>query len=99
MKERCFTELGDSIASFVEAEVARTELCGISIVDSEADSRHEAYDAELPGPPALHRINRQWRKMMRAFEVMKDVSQREASKASGEEHARLQAQISAAEGR
>lgn len=99
MKERCFTELSDSIAGFVEAEVARTEFWGVPLVDAEADARHEAYDAQLPGPPALHRINRQWRKMTRAFEVMKDVNERETCKALGEERARLQAQVAAAEER
>lgn len=99
MKERCFAELGDSIAGFVEAEVARTELWGLPLEDAEADARHEAYDAELPGPPALHRINRQWRKMTRAFEVMKEVNEREGSKALSDERSRLEAQIAAAEER
>jgi len=78
MKERCFRELGDSIASFVEAETAK---CGVHLPSTEMDARAEAYDAELPGPPALHRINRQWRKMTRAFEAIKEAKNAESSKA------------------
>jgi len=62
-REHCFDELADSIAGFVETEAAKTELWGLPLTDDEADARHEEYDSQLPGPPALHRINRTWRKM------------------------------------
>jgi len=98
-KERCFAELSDSIAGFVENEAARTEYWGLSLVEADADSRHEAYDAELPGPPALHRINRLWRKMTRAFEVMKEAKDRESSKVLGDERERLEALVAVADER
>lgn len=98
-KEQCFNQLADSIAGFVETEATRTELWGLPLVDAEADARHEAYDAELPGPPALHRINRLWRKMTRAFEVMKQAKEREASKALSNETSRLEALVVAADER
>merc|ERR1719199_1146673 len=96
MKERCFRELGDSIASFVEAETAK---CGVYLPSTEMDARAEAYDAELPGPPALHRINRQWRKMTRAFEAIKEAKEREASTALKDERSRLEMLVTAADER
>jgi hypothetical protein len=98
-KELSFVQLSHSIAGFVEAEAARTELWGLPVADTEADALHEAYDAELPGPPALHRINRLWRKMTRAFEVMKEAKDREASKMLGDERLRLEARLETAEHR
>merc|ERR1719210_59757 len=89
-KERCFTELSDSIASFVEAEAKRLEVCGVALGGAEADARHEAYDAELPGPPALHRINRLWRKATRAFEAVKEAKEREAAAALEEQRLKLE---------
>jgi hypothetical protein len=98
-KEQCFNKLSDSIVEFVEREAARTELWGVPLNDAKADAQHEAYDAELPGPPALHRISRHWRKMTRAFEVMKKSKDCEASKALDAEQARMQALVGAAEER
>jgi hypothetical protein len=99
VKERCFVDLGDSIASFVESEAVRTELWGLPLDNAEADALHESYDADLPGPPALHRINRLWRKMTRAFDVMKEAKEREASKTIQDERVQLEACIAAVEGR
>jgi len=67
MKEKNFSELSDSIASFVEAEARRLQGLGFDVLSPE-DASREAYDADLPGPPALHRINRLWRKATKAFE-------------------------------
>lgn len=98
-KERCFTELSDSIAGFVEEEAKKIEFWGVPFGDAEAEARHEAYDADLPGPQALHRINRLWRRATHAFEAMKEAKDREAAKALGEERTRLEAVISSAEER
>mmetsp|Transcript_78393 Transcript_78393/g.196863 ORF Transcript_78393/g.196863 Transcript_78393/m.196863 type:complete len:532 (+) Transcript_78393:54-1649(+) len=81
LKEQRFATLSDSIAGFVEEEAKRLEACGIELNDPEADARHEAYDAELPGPPALHRINRLWRKATRAFEAAREAEERRAGQA------------------
>jgi len=97
VKEQCFTQLSDSIADFVEAEAVRTEMWGLPLADAEADALHESYDAEMPGPPALHRINRHWRKMTKAFDIMKQAKECEASKAMGVEQARAQTLMKAAE--
>mmetsp|Transcript_109333 Transcript_109333/g.193636 ORF Transcript_109333/g.193636 Transcript_109333/m.193636 type:complete len:514 (+) Transcript_109333:90-1631(+) len=98
-KERCFTELSDSIAGFVEEEAKRIEFWGVPFGDAEADARHEAYDADLPGPPALHRINRLWRQATHAFEAMKEAKERESAKVLTDERSRLEALVSAAEER
>lgn len=99
VKEQCFNELSDAIASFVEAEASKVEVWGVALEDAEADARHEAYDAELPGPPVLHRINRLWRKTTRAFEAMKEAKEREAEKTLCEERGRLEALVVAANDR
>lgn len=79
LKESRFSELSDSIAGFVEEEAKRLEVWGVHIDVPEADARHEAYDAELPGPPTLHRINRLWRKALRAFDAIREAKEKEAA--------------------
>jgi len=97
LKEQRFTELSDSIASFVEEETKRLEVWGVVPSGSEeADARHEAYDAELPGPPALHRINRLWRKATRAFEGMREAKEREAAAALEEQRQKHEALLAEA---
>lgn len=98
-KERHFTELSDSIASFVEEEAKRLEVWGVTLGSAEADARHEAYDAELPGPPALHRINRLWRKATRAFEASREANERESAAALEEQRRDFEARVAAAEAR
>lgn len=97
LKEQRFSELSDSIASFVEAEARRLELCGMALTDPEADARHEAYDAELPGPPVLHRINRLWRKATRAFDAQREASERHAASALDEQRRAFEARLAAVE--
>jgi len=99
LKEQRFAELSDSIAGFVEAEAKRLEACGIPLSDPEADARHEAYDAELPGPPALHRINRLWRKATRAFEAQREANERQAGDSLEAQRRELEARIAEAEER
>ncbi|CAE8624597.1 unnamed protein product [Polarella glacialis] len=99
LKEHRFTELSESIASFVESEVKRLEACGITLSSAEDDALHEAYDAELPGPPALHRINRLWRKALKAFESAKDAKERETAAALEEQRTQLEARAADAERR
>jgi hypothetical protein len=96
-QEQSFNELSDSIANFVEAEAEKIKVWGVSLTDEEADARHEAYDADLPGPPVLHKINRLWRKAMRAFEAMRESKERESDHALRCEKARSEALIAAAE--
>mmetsp|Transcript_89058 Transcript_89058/g.276876 ORF Transcript_89058/g.276876 Transcript_89058/m.276876 type:complete len:490 (+) Transcript_89058:1-1470(+) len=98
-KERCFNELSDSIACFVEDEAKKLEVWGVPIDDPESDARHEAYDAELPGPPALHRINRLWRKATKAFEATREAKEREAAAALEEQRQALEGQVAEAERR
>jgi len=98
-KERSFAELSDSIAGFVEEEAKRLEFWGVPLGDAATDARHEAYDAELPGPPALHRINRLWRKATRAFDAMKEAKELEAAKVLGDERRRLEDVVAQAEER
>lgn len=98
-KEQRFAELSDSVAAFVEAEAARLEASGVLLDDSEAEARAEAYDAELPGPPALHRINRLWRKATRAFEALRESSERQAQAAIEEQRRSSEAQVAATEER
>jgi len=99
IKEQSFVELSDSIASFVEVEAAKAEVWGVSLTDAEADARHEAYDADLPGSPVLHKINRLWRKAARAFEAMKEAKEKEFAKALEDEKACSLALVAAAEDR
>lgn len=98
-KERCFTELSDSIATFVEEEAKRLEFWGLPLGDPEADARHESYDAQLPGPPALHRMNRLWRKATRAFEAMRGAKEQEAAAALEELKHRHEGELQEAEQR
>eukprot|EP00930_Biecheleria_cincta_P038746 TRINITY_DN26626_c0_g1_i1.p1 TRINITY_DN26626_c0_g1~~TRINITY_DN26626_c0_g1_i1.p1 ORF type:complete len:223 (+),score=46.72 TRINITY_DN26626_c0_g1_i1:28-669(+) len=98
-KERCFTELSDSIAGFVEVEAERLQGLGFGLSTAQEDARHEAYDAELPGPPALHRINRLWRKATKAFESAHQTKEREMASALEEQRNRLEAQATEAEQR
>lgn len=95
-KERCFTELSDSIAGFVEVEAQRLQGLGFGFCTAQEDARHEAYDAELPGPPALHRINRLWRKATKAFESAHEAKEREMASALEEQRSRLEAQATEA---
>lgn len=99
VKERCFSELSDSIAGFVEDEAKRLEASGVPLSDPDVDARVEAYDAELPGPPALHRINRLWRKATRAFEAMKEAKEQEATAALEEQRLQLEARAAEAQQR
>jgi myosin heavy subunit len=73
-QERNFADLSDSIAGFVEEEATRLQNLGFDLLNVEDDARHEAYDASLPGPKALHRINRLWRKAIQAFESERDAT-------------------------
>lgn len=98
-KEQRFVELSDSIASFVEEEAKRLEALGMPLGDAEADARAEAYDAELPGPPALHRINRLWRRATTAFVALREGKDREATRAIEEQRLRLEARVTEAEQR
>eukprot|EP00928_Gymnodinium_smaydae_P095715 TRINITY_DN8282_c2_g4_i1.p1 TRINITY_DN8282_c2_g4~~TRINITY_DN8282_c2_g4_i1.p1 ORF type:complete len:570 (+),score=196.58 TRINITY_DN8282_c2_g4_i1:104-1813(+) len=78
LKERRFTELSDSIANFVEEEAQRLEGFGLRLLDSEEqEARREAYDLECPGPSALHRMNRLWRKATKAFQGAREAADRE----------------------
>mmetsp|Transcript_57990 Transcript_57990/g.135090 ORF Transcript_57990/g.135090 Transcript_57990/m.135090 type:complete len:501 (-) Transcript_57990:152-1654(-) len=95
-KERCFTELSDSIAGFVEDETKRLQAWGTSLGDIEADEEREAYDAELPGLPALHRINRLWRKTTRAFDAVRKAKEQEATAAMEDHRKRLEAVVAEA---
>lgn len=97
VKERSFTELSDSIAGFVEAEAQRLHGLGFDLCSAEEDARHEAYDAELPGPPALHRMNRLWRKATKAFESTQQAKECETAAALEEQRARLEAQAAEVE--
>jgi len=99
LKEQSFAELSDSIAGFVEAEAQRMEACGLSLHDPESDARHEAYDAELPGPPVLHRINRLWRKASRAFEAARSANEREAALALEAQRKTFEARVAEADRR
>lgn len=96
LKERQFSELSDSIARFVEEEAQRLEALGLPFGNAEADARHEAYDAALPGPPVLHRINRLWRKAMQAFEVSGVAKEREMTAALEEQRRELEGQLAEA---
>lgn len=98
-REQRFTELSDSIAGFVEAEAQRLEASGFQLTDPEADARQEAYDAELPGSPVLHRINRLWRKTTRAFEAMRECNEQDSTKALEDQRKRLEAEVAAVEER
>mmetsp|Transcript_41249 Transcript_41249/g.119264 ORF Transcript_41249/g.119264 Transcript_41249/m.119264 type:complete len:493 (-) Transcript_41249:204-1682(-) len=98
-KERCFNELSDSIAGFVEEEAKQLEVWGVPLVDVQVDEQREAYDAELPGPAALHRINRLWRKATRAFEAMREAKERESAAALEEQRQRLEGLTAEAESR
>lgn len=95
-KERAFTELSDCIAGFVEEEAKRLEACGLQLSDAGVDAQREAYDAELPGPPALHRINRLWRKATRAFESAGEAAGIDRDDALARQRALLEATASAA---
>eukprot|EP00933_Yihiella_yeosuensis_P044175 TRINITY_DN39263_c0_g1_i2.p1 TRINITY_DN39263_c0_g1~~TRINITY_DN39263_c0_g1_i2.p1 ORF type:complete len:559 (-),score=156.86 TRINITY_DN39263_c0_g1_i2:60-1682(-) len=97
LKERRFSELSDSIANFVEDEAKRLEILGISLGTLEDDARHEAYDAELPGPPALHRINRLWRKATKAFESAREAKDRETAAALEAQKKELEARTAEVE--
>merc|ERR1712060_462132 len=99
VKERHFVELSDSIANFVEEESKRLQVWGIPLNNLEEDLRHEAYDADLPGPPALHRINRLWRKATRAFDAMKEVKEHEASTSLEEQRQTFEGLLAEAEKR
>lgn len=81
LQERNFAELSESIAGFVEEEAQRLHSLGFQLSNVEDDARHEAYDSSLPGPPALHRINRLWRKAIRAFESEREATRVETSMA------------------
>eukprot|EP00747_Dinoflagellata_sp_TGD_P212852 gnl/TRDRNA2_/TRDRNA2_85888_c0_seq1.p1 gnl/TRDRNA2_/TRDRNA2_85888_c0~~gnl/TRDRNA2_/TRDRNA2_85888_c0_seq1.p1 ORF type:complete len:532 (+),score=179.25 gnl/TRDRNA2_/TRDRNA2_85888_c0_seq1:108-1703(+) len=98
-KEQHFAELSDSIASFVEQEARKLEVWGVPLDDPEAEARHAAYDAELPGPLALHRIGRLWRKTTKAFEAAKEAREREAGKALEEQRVHLEGLVADAEKR
>lgn len=99
LKEERFTTLSDSIAGFVEEEAKRLEECGIALNDPEADARHEAYDAELPGAPALHRINRLWRKATRAFEAAREAEEIRSQQALAVQRSEMEAKLAEAEQR
>jgi hypothetical protein len=79
MQEQNFVELSESIAGFVEEEAQRLNSLGFQL--SIDDARHEAYDASLPGPPTLHRVNRLWRKAIQAFESEREATRVETSMA------------------
>jgi len=98
-KERCFSELSESIAGFVEEEAKRLEVFGLKLDDAQVDEEREAYDAELPGPAALHRINRLWRKATRAFEAAREAKEREAAAALEEQQRQIQSVREEAESR
>jgi hypothetical protein len=98
-KERHFSELSDSIAGFVGQEVKRLEACGLMSEDAEVEKQREAYDADLPGPPALHRINRLWRKTTAAFHAAQKAAEQEQASALEEQRERLEAAVAAAEAR
>lgn len=89
-KEHCFAELSDSIAGFVEEEAKRLEVWGITLGDAQVEEEREAYDAELPGPAALHRINRLWRKATRTFEAAREAKEREGAAALEAQRMRLE---------
>jgi len=97
LKEKRFSELSDSIAGFVEAEASRLQSLGFDVLTAGEDACREAYDAALPGSPALHRINRLWRKATKAFETTQEAKKRETAAALEEQRLRLEAQREEAE--
>mmetsp|Transcript_40266 Transcript_40266/g.92580 ORF Transcript_40266/g.92580 Transcript_40266/m.92580 type:complete len:538 (-) Transcript_40266:13-1626(-) len=85
-KEQQFEELSSSIAAFMEAEAQKLALAGVDFGNQEADSKHAAYDAELPGPQVLHRINRLWRHAMHAFDISRTTSETDKVEALRKQH-------------
>lgn len=80
-KERHTVDLSNAIASFVEEEAKKLTIWGISLDLDSQDDLMEAYDRELPGAQSLHRINRMWRKAIKAFEAGREAKEREMAAA------------------
>lgn len=85
-KERHTIELSNAIASFVEDEAKKLQVWGVPLDMDSTDDLMEAYDQELPGAQSLHRINRMWRKAIKAFEAAREVKEKEMATALSQQN-------------